>query len=157
MRNQIPSDKIDHYPDLLSCFRGSCNQRQREEYRRFFYRAIKTQLTQRQKQVVMMHFFDGLTLTEIAKQMCVNKSTVSRTLSRALDRLTDLYIEQLLNTPAKGRHRISMVKDVRIFVNTIDHAIRLMTDNGVPATAHREEKDGYIEYTVRIPTTAAER
>ena len=69
-------------------------------------------------------------------------------------RQTDLYIEQLLNTPAKGRHRISMVKDVRIFVNTIDHAIRLMTDNGVPATAHREEKDGYIEYTVRIPTTA---
>ena len=66
-------------------------------------------------------------------------------------RQTDLYIEQLLNTPAKGRHRISMVKDVRIFVNTIDHAIRLMTDNGVPATAHREEKDGYIEYTVRIP------
>lgn len=87
MRNQIPSDKIDHYPDLLSCFRGGSNQRQREEYRRFLYRAIKTQLTQRQKQVVMMHFFDGLTLTEIAKQMCVNKSTVSRTLSRALDRL----------------------------------------------------------------------
>ena len=72
-------------------------------------------------------------------------------------RQTDLYIEQLLNTPAKGRHRVSMVKDVRIFVNTIDHAIRLMTDNGVPATAHREEKDGYIEYTVRIPTAVAQR
>ena len=71
-------------------------------------------------------------------------------------RATDLYIEQLLNeTP--GRHRISMVKDVRIFVNTIDHAIRLMTDNGVPATAHREERDGYIEYTVRIPTAAAQK
>ncbi len=72
-------------------------------------------------------------------------------------RQTDLYIEQMLNSTAKGRHRISMVKDVRIFVNTIDHAIRLMTDNGVPATAHREEKDGYIEYTVRIPTAAAQR
>ena len=46
---------------------------------------------------------------------------------------------------------------MRIFVNTIDHAIRLMTDNGVPATAHREERDGYIEYTVRIPTAAAQR
>ena len=45
-----------------------------------------------------------------------------------------------------------MVRDVRIFVNTIDHAIRLMTDNGVPATASREEGDGYIQYTVRIPT-----
>ena len=72
-------------------------------------------------------------------------------------RQTDLYIEQLLNSTAKGRHRISMVRDVRIFVNTIDHAIRLMTDNGVPATAHREEKDGYIEYTVRIPTAVAEK
>ena len=72
-------------------------------------------------------------------------------------RQTDLYIEQLLNAAAPGRHRISMVKDVRIFVNTIDHAIRLMTDNGVPATAHREERDGYIEYTVRIPTAAAQR
>ena len=72
-------------------------------------------------------------------------------------RQTDLYIEQLLNSTAKGRHRISMVRDVRIFVNTIDHAIRLMTDNGVPATAHREERDGYIEYTVRIPTAAAQR
>lgn len=72
-------------------------------------------------------------------------------------RQTDLYIQQLLNQSGKGRRRVSMVKDVRIFVNTIDHAIRLMTDNGVPATAHREEKDGYIEYTVRIPTAAAEK
>ena len=71
-------------------------------------------------------------------------------------RATDLYIDQLLNeTP--GKHRVSMVKDVRIFVNTIDHAIRLMTDNGVPATSHREERDGYIEYTVRIPTAAAQK
>lgn len=70
-------------------------------------------------------------------------------------RQTDLYIEQILNDTGKGRRRLSMVKDVRIFVNTIDHAIRLMTDNGVPATSHREEKDGYIEYTVRIPTTTA--
>ena len=71
-------------------------------------------------------------------------------------RATDLYIDQLLNeTP--GKHRVSMVKDVRIFVNTIDHAIRLMTDNGVPATSHREERDGYIEYTVHIPTAAAQK
>ena len=72
-------------------------------------------------------------------------------------RQTDQYIEQLLNSVPKAKRRLSMVRDVRIFVNTIDHAIRLMTDNGVPATAHREEKDGYIEYTVRIPTAAAEK
>ena len=68
-------------------------------------------------------------------------------------RATDRYVEQLLNAPPRPpRRRLPMVKDVRIFVNTIDHAIRLMTDNGVPATARREEGDGYIEYTVRIPT-----
>ena len=72
-------------------------------------------------------------------------------------RQTDLQSTAGVNAPPSGRHRISMVKDVRIFVNTIDHAIRLMTDNGVPATAHREERDGYIEYTVRIPTAAAQR
>ena len=69
--------------------------------------------------------------------------------------LTERHAQLLNETP--GKHRISMVKDVRIFVNTIDHAIRLMTDNGVPATSHREERDGYIEYTVRIPTAAAQK
>ncbi len=69
-------------------------------------------------------------------------------------RATDRYIEQLLDESKKPSRRMPMVKDVRIFINTIDHAIRLMTDNGVPATAHREEGDGYIEYTVRIPTGA---
>lgn len=72
-------------------------------------------------------------------------------------RATDNYIDQLLNGAPKPKRRLPMVKDVRIFVNTIDHAIRLMTDNGVPATARREERDGYIEYTVRIPTTACEK
>ena len=51
-------------------------------------------------------------------------------------RAADRYVEQLLNAPPRPpRRRLPMVKDVRIFVNTIDHAIRLMTDNGVPATA----------------------
>lgn len=72
-------------------------------------------------------------------------------------RATDVYIDQMLNGVPRAQRRLPMVKDVRIFMNTIDHAIRLMTDNGVPATAHREERDGYIEYTVRIPTSVSER
>ena len=75
--------------------------------------------------------------------------------------LTERHARAVLRLPENRRSEalimISMVKDVRIFVNTIDHAIRLMTDNGVPATSHREERDGYIEYTVRIPTAAAQK
>jgi ParB family chromosome partitioning protein len=72
-------------------------------------------------------------------------------------RATDIYIDQILSERHKTHHRITMVRDVRNFMNTIDHAIRLMTDNGIPATTRKEERDGFIEYTVRIPTAAAKQ
>ncbi|MCI2046913.1 MAG: ParB/RepB/Spo0J family partition protein [Faecalibacterium sp.] len=67
-------------------------------------------------------------------------------------RAADTYVDALLNARPKPR-KLPMVKDVRIFVNTINHAIRLMTENGVPASTTKRETEGYIEYTVRIPTT----
>lgn len=68
----------------------------------------------------------------------------------------DAYVEQLL-TPSKPKPRcVRMVRDVRIFVNTINHAIALMTESGVPATSKKTEGEGYIEYTVRIPTVRAQ-
>lgn len=90
MSKQIPIENIEHYPDLTSCFCGSTNQRQREEYRRFLYRAVKTQLTQRQRQVVMMHFFQGMSLCAIAEELHVHPSSVTRMMQRALGRLGDL-------------------------------------------------------------------
>ena len=50
-----------------------------------------------------------------------------------------------------------MVKDVRIFLNTIDHAIKVMTGSGIPATAKKQQNDEFIEYVVRIPTGKAVR
>ncbi len=70
-------------------------------------------------------------------------------------RRADDYVEALLTPPKPKPRRIRMVRDVRIFVNTINHAIALMTENGVPATSKKTEGDGYIEYTVRIPTMQA--
>ena len=90
MNRHLSSDNMDAYPDLVSCFRGQTNRRQLEEYRIFLYRAIKTELTQRQQQVVSMYFFEGMTLVQIAQRLHINKSTACRILHRALDRLTDL-------------------------------------------------------------------
>lgn len=59
MRKQIPLDNPDQFPDLLSCFQGRTNGRQRAEYRRFLYRSIKTQLTQRQRQMMELRYFQG--------------------------------------------------------------------------------------------------
>lgn len=54
MSREIASCHIEHYPDLMTCFQGQTNRREREEYRRFLYRAIKTQLTHRQTQVMLL-------------------------------------------------------------------------------------------------------
>lgn len=69
-------------------------------------------------------------------------------------RAADAYVESLLEKKKKSR-KLTMVRDVRIFLNTINHAVKVMTENGVPATTTSREEDGYIEYTVRIPTSAA--
>lgn len=90
MSREIASCHIEHYPDLMTCFQGQTNRREREEYRRFLYRAIETQLTHRQTQVMLLYYFEGKNITEIAQELGLNKSTISRTLRRSLNRLTDL-------------------------------------------------------------------
>ena len=63
MSREIASCHIEHYPDLMTCFQGGTNRREREEYRRFLYRAIKTQLTHRQTQVMLLYYFEGKNIT----------------------------------------------------------------------------------------------
>ncbi len=67
----------------------------------------------------------------------------------------DAYVEKLLEKlkQTKKPRKKAMVKDVRIFLNTINHAIKIMTEHGVPATSHKTEGEGFVEYTVRIPTS----
>lgn len=55
---------------------------------------IETRLSNRQRQIVQMHFYEAKRCCDIAKELGVNRSTVSRTLSRALKnikRYTELY------------------------------------------------------------------
>ena len=50
-------------------------------------RVIREELTQRQQQILMAYYFDNKNITQIAADLGVNKSTVSRTLHRAETRL----------------------------------------------------------------------
>lgn len=70
---------------------------------------------------------------------------------------TDDYIEQLLTLKTaeqkqagKGK-RTFIVKDIRIFMNTINHAIEAMKLSGINAVTHKNETEDYIECVVRIP------
>lgn len=68
--------------------------------------------------------------------------------------LTVAQTEQYLLSLQEEKHKkklIPIIKDVRIFLNTINKAIRVMKDAGIPATSEKREQDEFIEYVVRIP------
>ena len=45
-------------------------------------------------------------------------------------------------------------KDVRLFVNTINHAVEVMQAAGINAQVKKNKEREYIEYIVRIPNKA---
>ena len=63
------------------------NSQQLERLRRNLRRAREQELTVRQQLMLRMYYDEGQTMTEIARVLCVNKSTVSRTNARGRNRL----------------------------------------------------------------------
>lgn len=66
---------------------------------------------------------------------------------------TDALINELINkepkTIKKGKTTI-VFKDIRIFINTLNHAVNTMRKSGIRASATKNETEKYIEYTVKI-------
>ncbi len=119
-----------------------------------------------------------LTLTPEQQQICIEANLTERH-ARAVLRLptselrtkalrliadrgynvqqTDAFISKALQKKKpKPKHSV-MVRDVRIFVNTIERAVKVMTGSGIPATTEKTEGEGYIQYVVRIPTEKAQQ
>lgn len=53
--------------------------------------------------------------------------------------------------PVKRGRRTFVAKDIRLFINTIDHAVDAMKTAGIEAETERKETEEYIECVVRIP------
>lgn len=75
---------------------------------------------------------------------------------------TEKYISSLLDNNKKvqplhnnNNDKKIVVKDVRIFVNTISRAVDIMRMSGIDAVSNKEETEDYIEYTVKIPKETA--
>ncbi len=89
----------------------------------------------------------------------------ARALAEIIDRglnvqQTDDFIEKILIAVKQEKtscKRTFIVKDVRIFINTINHAIDLMRQAGINAHSEKRETDDYIECIVKIPKTATTR
>jgi ParB family chromosome partitioning protein len=69
---------------------------------------------------------------------------------------TDRLIDAMTFTDHGKRDNRPMpvVKDVRIFINTVTNAVNVMRRAGIDAVAVKQEYDDYFEYTVRIPKAA---
>lgn len=65
---------------------------------------------------------------------------------------TERLVTQILNNDSRHRQpTVKLFKDVRIFVNTLNHAVDTMRRAGIEADSAKSETDEYIEYIVRIP------
>ena len=65
----------------------------------------------------------------------------------------EAMIEEVLEGSERKRIRVPVVKDVRIFLNTINKALAVMKSAGIRAETERKEDGRWIEYIVRIPKT----
>ena len=71
---------------------------------------------------------------------------------------TESYIERLLTeTPAPQRSATYIIKDVRLFLNSIDRSLQVMRQSGVNADLGRRDTDNEILLTIRIPKQRAAR
>lgn len=65
---------------------------------------------------------------------------------------SERLVTQILTTDSRHRQPpVKLFKDVRIFVNTLNHAVDTMRRAGIEADSAKSETDEYIEYIVRIP------
>ena len=62
---------------------------------------------------------------------------------------TERYIDRLLQP--KERRRQFILKDVRLFLNSLEHNLKLMRTAGVDARVRREETDSAILLTISLP------
>lgn len=65
---------------------------------------------------------------------------------------SEKLISQIAENGVQRRQpTVKLFKDVRIFVNTLNHAVDTMRRAGIEADSAKSETDEYIEYVVRIP------
>lgn len=93
----------------------------------------------------------------------LRKEALSKVISEGLnisqtEELVDNIISSsFIEVDDKHRKKRVVIKDVRIFINTINKAVDTMRLAGINAVSKRAENDDYIEYTVRIPKNTSSK
>ncbi len=67
---------------------------------------------------------------------------------------TEQYINSILEKAPRRPQRACKVADMKIFVNTINKAVSLIRKSGIKPQTELVERDGFVEYTIKIPKTS---
>ena len=65
-------------------------------------------------------------------------------------------LEELQTKPPAGR-RLFIIKDVRLFLNSVDRNLRLVQEAGIDAKCERQDTEDAICLTIRIPRRPAKK
>ena len=91
-----------------------------------------------------------LRIDDMSLRQKVLRAVVEKKLNVAqTEELINLTLQR--KEPRKRARRTFVAKDIRLFINTIDHAVDAMKTAGIEAQAEKRETAEYIECTVRIP------
>ena len=95
-----------------------------------------------------------LRIDDMSLRQKVLRAVVEKKLNVAqTEELINLTLQR--KEPKKRARRTFVAKDIRLFINTIDHAVDAMKTAGIEAQAEKRETAEYIECTVRIPKPIA--
>lgn len=86
MRTPLSDDNSDLIAYSLSRF-GSDNRPERERMRKILIRAIRHELTDRQRDCMTMYYLEGMKMKDIAVALNLSKSTVTRHIQSATRKL----------------------------------------------------------------------
>jgi len=119
-------------------------------------------LTDTEQQLILDHGLSERHARVILKVDNVNRNKVlQKVVANCLNvAQTEDLVESYLVEEYSQKHRVNnkfIIKDVRIFINTLTKAFDTMKNSGIEAVSTKVEDDQYIEYTVKIPKTSVYR
>ncbi len=111
-------------------------------------------LTERHARALLKLHDEQLQL-KVLKIVCEKGYNVKKT-EELVDKAIEKYTHVRQAREEKKKEITRVVKDIRIFINTVKQAIDIMKQSGVNAKAAQFDRDNYIEFVVRIPKNTSE-
>lgn len=109
---------------------------------------LDANFTERHARALLKLTDDGC-VAEVIESVGRDKLNVEQT-----EQLVQTMVEKPLHKPPT---RIFVIKDMRMFMNSIQKAISTMNQAGIPVDTSKVENDNYVELHIKIPKTAVYR